>query len=548
MTSRLQVEHLVKEFNGNRALDDVSLSIEAGRVHGLIGQNGAGKSTLINVICGIYQPDGGRILVDGKPVHIASPADAFALGIRVVHQELVAAPKLTIAQTLLLGHEHAFGGLHGRGLTRAIDERIAEKLGVRLDSTRLMESLTPAETKLVQIARAIIYGTVRILILDEPTAPLSREESELVFRAVRTLRDSSASVIYVSHYLGEVLDLADAITVFRNGKVVADESDLSGMTGERLVELMVGRPVGELFPDFKPVDAAQPVKFAVRGLSGRTFHDCTFAVRPGEVLGVGGITGSGREELIDAIYGAARPLTGTIELKGRTIRPGSVHRSVAHGIARVPRDRRATGFVRDLSVRDNLALPRLSQFSKLGVLDFASIRKAADRIITRLHIRPDDPTTPTRLLSGGNQQKVAIGGWIGSGATVLLLEDPTVGIDVGARADIYRTLKELTDSGVSIIVSGNDFNELAGLCHRVVMLKRGRIVAEVSGDGLNESNLLRIATDADGSDAGSTDASAGNADAVNTGEAAPAQSSQSQSQSSQSPQSQPSQSAKEERA
>ena len=502
MSNVLTVEHLVKSFHGNPALNDVSLQVQAGSIHGLVGQNGAGKSTLINIISGTYTADSGTIAIDGTPVNITSPSQAFSLGIRVVGQELVSAANLSVSQTLILGHEHAFGRVSGAKLHAAATAAVHEALGVDMDTSRLMRSLRPSEIKLVQIAHAMIFGEAKVLILDEPTAPLSSQESEILFTTIRRLRDQGTAIIYVSHYLGEVLELADSLTVFRNGKTVASIPDASTVTSGQLVEFMVGRPVNELYPERTRVTEDAAVKIEVDHLQGDAFSDCSFSVRAGEIVGIGGIPGSGSYELVNTVFGELKPSRGTVTLSGQKLRAGSVHRSVSHGIVRVPRDRRAQGLVLDLPVQDNLTLARIGQLSPFGIINSHRLSQAAATVIKRLNIQPPDPLFHTRLLSGGNQQKVSIGGWLGSGASVLLLQDPTVGIDIGARADIYRTLKELADSGVAIVLASNDFDELAGLCHRVLILQRGRITAQFTGEACTEKALFVAATDGSHQSAG----------------------------------------------
>ena len=338
MVYSLEVRNLVKSFHGNCVLDDVSLSLSPGVIHALVGQNGAGKSTLISVISGVYPADSGEILIDGKSVSITSPNEAFSLGIRVVRQELVAAPNLSIAQSLVLGHEEYLTRVSGKRLTRQIDALIAQKLGVVVDSSRLVANLRPAEIKIIQIANAILFGDTKVLVLDEPTAPLSKHEAETVFRVVRRLRDAGTSILYVSHYLDEVLALADSVTVLRNGRNMATVDGAGAITRNRLVELMVGRPINELYPAVVPCPADSPVLLDVSDLSGPMFRHCSFQIRSGEIVGIGGITGSGSENLVDSVYGEIRFSSGSVSVLGRRLRLGSMPSSVRAGFVRVPLD------------------------------------------------------------------------------------------------------------------------------------------------------------------------------------------------------------------
>ncbi|MFT8638820.1 sugar ABC transporter ATP-binding protein [Bifidobacterium sp.] len=495
MTAVFQIEHLSKAFHGHMALDDVSLSLEQGQTCALVGQNGAGKSTLINIVSGLYAPDGGEIRVDGRTLGALSPKDAAHLGIRVVHQELSVAPNLSVAETLAVGESNFHGRLHGRAFHDRVREELRTKLGVSIEPSRLLRELSTAEVKLVQIAKALFNGRVRVLVLDEPTAPLSSDETRLLFHAIDTLKQGGTAIIYVSHYLDEVLGHSDRIVVLRNGRCVSSLENTAKVRSDQLAELMVGRTLTQLYPDRSFTQRSASPRLMIENLSDRRQpKPVSFTVHRGEILGISGIVGAGKEHLIDLIVGLSRPDTGKVEVDGHPIRRGSVRAAIAAGIAFIPRDRRSSGLIQDASLGLNLSLPRIAQLSTWNVVRKSRVSRFVQDVIQQLHIVPNDPDHPMRLLSGGNQQKAVIGRWIGSGASVLVLEDPTFGVDVGAKADIYKLIVELARNGVAILISSSDFAELAGLCDRVLVLRRSSIAAELSHDQITEQSLLAMAS------------------------------------------------------
>jgi ribose transport system ATP-binding protein len=492
----LQVDGLVKNFPGVLALDQASLTVLPGEFHGLIGENGAGKSTLIKILAGVYTPDAGSVQVAGRRLDTLTPAAVAEAGIRFVHQEVDLDLTQTVGEAVFLGQEVTeHGWLRTRQMRRRASAFITEYLGVDLDGGALLGDLGPGERKLVQIARALIDGQATLVVMDEPTAPLSAAEAERVFAAIATLRERQVACLYVSHYLAEVQQLTDRITVMRSGKVISTFEQPKAQPVEQLVSQMAGRQIAELFPAVSAPSSDAPVALRVEGLTlPGSFKEVSFELRSGEILGLAGLPGSGRNRLIDALAGLRKPTAGTISVgpDSKPVRLGSVPATAAAGIALVPRDRRLSGLVLDLPVAENLALGIWGKLARIGVVLRRPILDNARKVISALGIRPDDPDRVGRLLSGGNQQKTVLGRWIAADRPILVLEEPTVGVDAAAKAELYALIADLAAKGTSILLSCNDNAELAGLAHRVLVLRRGRVVAEVTD--ADQAQLLALAS------------------------------------------------------
>ena len=485
---------VTKAFAGVPALRGASIDVRAGEVHGLVGENGAGKSTLIKILAGIYDRDGGEVVIDGVDAARLTPADAHRAGIRFVHQELQLVPDMTVAENVWLGNEQSAGGvLRGRAMRARVDEVLGEVLGIRLPAARLVRDLGPAERKLVQVARALVDDSARLIVFDEPTAPLAGAEAEQLLGIVSRLRERGISSLYISHYLGEVLRVCDRVTVLRGGADVGRIDPVTPERGREMVRLMIGREIDDLYPDRRSAPLAEPVLRA-RGLGvGAIVHDVDLDVRPGEILGVTGLLGSGASELAEAIVGLRRP-RGEVHLDGRRFRPASPAAALEAGVVLVPRDRRHDGVVLDFSVQRNLTLSTLSTDARAGLLDDAGARSRADELSERLDIRPRDAGVQTRLLSGGNQQKVVLGRSLAAGARLIILDEPTVGVDIGAKQEIYRLLAELAASGTAVVVVSTDPAEVLGLSDRILVLDRGRVAHEVDAAGLSLEHLSTLVT------------------------------------------------------
>jgi ABC-type sugar transport system ATPase subunit len=494
-TFAVSVRDIVKEYPGVRALAGVSLDLCAGEVHALVGENGAGKSTLIRVLSGDVRPNRGRILVRGEEVDFQSPYDARRCGIVTIFQELTIVPGLSVAENVILGSEPTIG--FGRQLySRRRAERIASNVlqllgfGTTIDPGGPVASLSTAQKQIIEIARALVLNAP-VIILDEPTASLSDTDADALLRLLRKLRAQGTAILYVSHRLDEVRDIADRITVLRGGKHIATmlASAVSGT--QQLIELMVGRPIEELFPPRgKPTER---VAFAVRGLTrDDAFADVSFEVRAGEILGVAGLIGAGRTEVMRAIFGAD-PLTRGVILKNGgelTIRTPSD--AIAAGIAYLPEDRKEQGLVLSLPGYENLALASLGRYGFFGLVFWGRLRKSAYAVANRLQFR-GNLEAPARTISGGNQQKLVIGKWVLSNAQVLIFDEPTRGIDVGAKAEVYRLMHQLARQGAAIIVVSSELRELMNLCHRIIVMSQGRVQDELAAADFDEHRILSAA-------------------------------------------------------
>lgn len=492
----LRMSGIEKSFPGVRALSDANLEIAAGEVHGLVGENGAGKSTIIKVLAGVYTPEFGEVTIDGAPVAPLTPQTVHQRGVRFIHQELHLVPHFTVAESVFMGHE-----LQGRlGLKkREMRERSArildEQLGLQLDPGALIRDISPAQKKLVQVARALTDDSIRLIVFDEPTAPLAAVEVEQVLGAVRRLRENGVASLYVSHYLGEITDLCDRVTVFRNGTDVARIERVSGDTTREMIRLMTGREAGELFPPRS--QPGQEEVLSVSGLGdGKTFADVDLTVRAGQVLGLAGLLGSGTEELVDCLVGLRRVKAGEMRVAGEPVRFSSPAAALAGGMVLIPRDRRHDGLVLDLSVGDNINLSTLDEAATAfaGLNRSKVARERAERMVSELDVRPADIGRKVRLLSGGNQQKVVIARSLLTDAKIVILDEPTVGVDIGAKAEIYRLIASLAAEGTAVLVSSNDPSELLGLCDRIEVMVRGRIVESHRADELDRDRLVEAMT------------------------------------------------------
>lgn len=489
----LAMRDVTKSFPGVLALDRVTLEVAASEIHGLVGENGAGKSTIIKVLAGVYKADAGTVQIDGQTLADVTPKTIHEAGIRFIHQELHLVQHFTVAESVFMGQEQeTLLGLSRAQMRRKAEVFIEDALGTKISGNTLIRDLGIAERKLVQIARALIDEQAKLVVFDEPTAPLNSEETDRLFAAIRTLKQRGIAMIYVSHYLAEITAICDRVTVFRNGQHVALFEDVKEESAQPMIHAMVGREIEDLFPTRR--HEAEQERLIVSGLSGERFKDVSFTIKAGEVVGIAGLVGSGREELIDTLYGLRKPISGTIGLDDRPVRPRSPADAVAAGIVLVPRDRRNDGLVLDMSVSDNLNLASLEDVSTALMEKRALAARKADEMAETLDIRPRNTQTTSRLLSGGNQQKVVLGRWLTKGANVFMLDEPTVGVDVGAKVEIYQLIEDLAAKGASILISSSDPGELIGLCDHILVMLRGEIIAQMPTKGLNLDDLVAVTT------------------------------------------------------
>ncbi|QFZ18218.1 sugar ABC transporter ATP-binding protein [Saccharothrix syringae] len=489
----LKMTGIGKVFPGVRALDGVDLEVVEGEVHCLLGQNGAGKSTLIKVLAGAHQPDEGEITWRGERTALPSPVAALRLGVATVYQELDLVPGLSVAENVFLGHEPSrFGFTGGRAARRRTRALLARLGHPGIDPDREVGLLPAAGQQLVSLARALAHDA-RLIVMDEPTAALAADEVDNLFRIVAELTADGVAVLYISHRLEEIRRIGTRVTVLKDGRTVAADLPADTPTAE-LVDLMSGRRVEAVFPhrDASAVDLTREV-LVVEGLTRRgEFRDVSFRVRAGEVLGIAGLVGAGRSEVLETVFGARTPDAGVVRVDGRPVTPGSVPAAVRAGIGLAPEERKAQGLLLDLTVAHNVTLAALPAYSTAGVVDRARELRDSRTALERLDLRPADPGRLVAEFSGGNQQKVVVARWLVRGCRVLLLDEPTRGVDVGARAELYRVVHELAAAGVAVVLVSSEVAEVLGLADRVLVLRDGEVVADRAADELTESDVLDL--------------------------------------------------------
>lgn len=484
----LEARGVTRTFGPVTALSEVSWSLRPGEVHGLVGENGAGKSTLLKILSGIYQPSSGSLALDGAEVALTSPSTAMSLGIGVVHQELNLIRDLTVAENIALGQEPTKGVLVDRAAQRERAQNALARIGAEIDPDQRVSELSLAQQQMVEIARALSQSA-RFVILDEPTAVLSAPEVARLMEVVEGLRSEGVGVAYVSHHLHEVERLADRVTVLRDGRWVA-EIPRGQATPEVMADAMVGRALADMYPA-KPgfAEEAAPVLDA-KGLCAAGARCENLIVRPGEVLGVAGLVGSGRTELLEALAGF-REATGEVEVTGRRV-AGTPLARIQAGVALVHEDRKGTGLHLERPIEENVVMASWPRYAS-PVVQSERVRKTAEEWRQRLSIRLGTVADPVSTLSGGNQQKVSLAKWLETKPKVLLLDEPTRGVDIGARAEIYRLIAELAATGLAVIVVSSELPELLGLCHRILVMRKGEVVGELREDSMSEEAIMRLA-------------------------------------------------------
>jgi ribose transport system ATP-binding protein len=490
----LSVRGIVKTFPGVRALDGVDFDVEPGEVHCLLGQNGAGKSTLIKVLAGAHSPDEGEITWNGEPVTLASPVAALKIGIATMYQELDLVPGLSVADNIFLGRERASFGFTKISESRGLAAKLLARLGhPEITPSTEVGTLSAAGQQLVSMARALAYDA-KLLVMDEPTAALAGEEVDNLFRIVGELTAEGVAIVYISHRLEELRRIGHRVTVLKDGKTVATDLDAKQTPTSELVRLMAGHKVETVFGPRheahidRDTEVLKVEHLTIKG----EFEDIGLTVHAGEVVGIAGLVGSGRSELLETIFGARKPDSGSVTVDGKTVRPGSVSAAVKAGIGLAPEERKSQGLLLDLPVVYNVTLASLSRYAKLGFTDRSRELDDAGESLRRLDLRPADPKRIIRTLSGGNQQKAVLARWLVRGCRVLLLDEPTRGVDVGARAELYRLISELAATGVAIVLVSSEIPEVLGLSDRVLVLREGRVLATRPSAELTEADVLDV--------------------------------------------------------
>lgn len=486
-TPTIGLQKVGKSYNGVSVLRDVTLEIVPGEIHGLLGENGAGKSTLVKILGGAIPADAGQLTFDGVPVRLSSPRDSIANGVSLIAQELALVPQRSVLENVFLGRWAHRAGVTAPLADRREFVRLCEESGFELDPDALVASLPLGKAQQVEILKALARGS-RVLCLDEPTAALGEHETEQLLAVLRALAARGTTIIMVSHFLEEVLGIADRITVLRDGAQIVTES-AAGHTSESIVRLMVGSEVAALARTPAPVPADAPVMIRAEGLTNRHITDVALEVRAGEVLGLAGLVGSGRSETLRAIFGADRVSSGTISVAGVSIRPGSIRRMIQRGLALVPESRKESGLVLRRDTVENIALPSLSSRQTAGVVRRNLERETVDRVIAMVDVRGRVRHVPLGALSGGNQQKALFGKWLVSPPKVFLVDEPTRGVDIGAKVNIHNLILALAEAGTAVIVVSSELEEVMALSHRILVMRHGRVAAEFTSPANREDVL-----------------------------------------------------------
>jgi len=486
----VRFEGITKRFPGVLALSEVNMAVAPGSCHGLVGENGAGKSTLGRILAGIYSYDQGRLQVEGRPVRFASPLEALRAGIAIVHQELAFCENMSVAENLCLERLPAWGPFLWRSRLEARARSLLEAIGARLEVRARLGALPISQQQLVQIAAAVGRGA-RIIVFDEPTSSLSQPEAERLFALIRELQAKGVTSLYITHRLRELFALCDTITVLRDGRVVATQP-AAELDEDRVVELMIGRRLEEYFPSYLEAEPGRELLRVENLSSPGKFERISLVLHAGEVVGLAGLVGAGRTELAEAIFGLDPAATGQVWVGGRRVRISSPSAAIRLGLGLVPEDRKRHGLVLGMSLRGNLTLPILGQLSRLGVIRARAERQLAGEYVGRLRIRAPGVDALTAGLSGGNQQKIVLARWLAAQCRVLMLDEPTRGVDVGAKAEIHALVDQLAREGRGVLLISSELPEVINLSTRVLVLRQGRLAAELPRGQANQESVMRL--------------------------------------------------------
>ncbi len=491
-TLLLEMKNIDKRFPGVQALDKVSFSLKKGSVHALMGENGAGKSTLMKCLFGINSLDGGEIFLEGQQVTFKNPKDALEHGVAMVHQELNQALRRSVADNIWLGRYPTKAGLFvsEREMLEKTREVLRE-LELSSDPREIIGNLTVAERQMAEIAKAVSYNA-KIIVLDEPTSSLTDREADRLFKVIKRLQEKGCGIIYISHKMDEILRISDEITVMRDGKHIAT-APAKDLTMEKIISLMVGRELTALYPD-KTNQPGEPI-FRVEGLSSKYNHvkNVDFYLKKGEILGFAGLAGAGRTEVMENLFGLSERESGKLYLEGKEIKNRTPREAIQNGFALLTEERRATGIFAGLDICENTTVSALKKYRRLGLLSDKIRREDTDRMIGEMRVKTPSKSTAIRSLSGGNQQKVILGRWLLTEPKILMLDEPTRGVDVGAKFEIYRLIGELAAEGKSVIMLSSELPELLGVCDRIYVMSGGRIAGEVNAKETDQEELMALA-------------------------------------------------------
>jgi ribose transport system ATP-binding protein len=491
MESILRVENVTKSFPGVKALRGVSLHVEPGEVLSVIGENGAGKSTLMKILAGVQGQDSGELWWKGSQVRFANPSEAISAGISLIHQELNLADNLTVAENIFLGREPTrWGMIQSRQMRQRADEFL-KRVGLDIPSSTSLQKLSIAQRQMVEIAKSLSTDA-NMIIMDEPTSSLSAHESEKLFQLIRQLKSEGVSIVYISHRLAEVAELSDRVEVLRDGQNAATLQKHE-ITHDRMVHAMVGRELNRYFPHVPKEPGEVRLRLKDVRVFGRAEHPVNIEVRAGEIVGMAGLVGAGRTEVLESIMGMRPVLGGKIEVDGVAIPSGKIRTSIASGLALVPEDRRHTGLVTSMSVGDNLTLASMENVSRYGILSRAAEQKAGQEQVSALRIKTPHLNQVSAFLSGGNQQKIVFGKWIMRNPKVLLLDEPTRGVDIGAKQEIYGLMEQLAQRGTAILFVSSEMEEILGMADRTYVMHEGRVKGELAREQMTEQSIMQLA-------------------------------------------------------
>jgi ribose transport system ATP-binding protein len=493
LTPVIEMKGISKAFSGNRVLDQVDFQLLRGEIHALMGENGAGKSTLIKILTGIYERDAGKVFIKGKEVHFKNPKEAEQMGIAVIHQELNIIPYLTVYENMFLGKELTVGRF---GITRDKEmkkktKEYLDRLGIEIDPNTEAGNLSVGQQQMIEIARAVAANT-EVLIMDEPTAALTDREIEALFKVIDSLKKQGVGIVYISHRMEEIFQICDRISVLRDGQFI-DSKEVAKTNFDEIVKLMVGRQLGERFPE-RNIKIGQE-RFKVENLTSKgSFENISFSIHQGEIVGVAGLMGAGRSEIMQAIFGYRALDGGKMFIDGKEVTIKSPYEAIKAGIAFVTEDRKSQGLILDLSVRENLSITTLDKISNKSVVSSKTEISLVDEMIEKLHVKTSGREISVKSLSGGNQQKIVIGKWLGIHPKILILDEPTRGVDVGAKKEIYQLMNDLTKQGVSIIMVSSELPEILGMSDRVLVIHEGKLANVLNKSEATQENIMQSAT------------------------------------------------------